>query len=173
MQTIHILEKRLVHLKGVISQLTNEQYSQSLTILHRASIGGHVRHIIEFFQCLLAQYPEGKVNYDLRKRDKFLENSIERAMVEIDYIRTQLRTLSLNTPLNTPLTLEAELSTSSDCNSLIPTCLIRELVYQLEHTIHHMALIKIALTHSFETIEVPEEFGVAASTLKNSGLLVS
>lgn len=169
MQPILVLENRLDQLIDVIDQLNDEQYSRALTILHDASIGGHVRHIIEFFQCLLEQYPQGKVNYDLRKRNLLFEESVMKAIEEIKNIRVLCGTITADTSM----TLEADLSISSEDTALIPTSLMRELVYQLEHTVHHMALIKIALTHSFETVTVPKEFGVAESTLRNRILLRS
>jgi hypothetical protein len=41
----------------------------------------------------------------------------------------------------------------------------RELLYNLEHCIHHQALIKVAVLQS-ETIFVNENFGVARSTIE-------
>jgi hypothetical protein len=41
---------------------------------------------------------------------------------------------------------------------------LRELLYNLEHCIHHQALIKVAVLES-DTIFVNENFGVARSTL--------
>ena len=41
----------------------------------------------------------------------------------------------------------------------------RELLYNLEHCIHHQALIKVAIIQS-ATIEIDENFGVARSTIE-------
>ena len=40
----------------------------------------------------------------------------------------------------------------------------RELLYNLEHSIHHQALIKVALLQ-LQSVEIPENFGVAQSTI--------
>ena len=41
----------------------------------------------------------------------------------------------------------------------------RELMYNLEHTIHHQALIKVAI-NVFTDMLLPEDFGVAPSTMQ-------
>ena len=52
-----------------LHQLTDREYAQPSNILFNATIGQHVRHIIELFLCLEKGYDEGVVNYEKRKRD--------------------------------------------------------------------------------------------------------
>jgi len=42
----------------------------------------------------------------------------------------------------------------------------RELQYNIEHAIHHMAIIKIAIGACFTEVELPANFGVAYSTVR-------
>ena len=53
---------------------------------------------------------------------------------------------------------------SSPDGNVISSTVGRELQYLLDHTIHHYAIIAIIL--KAQSITVPEEFGVAPSTLK-------
>ena len=48
----------------------------------------------------------------------------------------------------------------------INTTLYRELQYNVEHAVHHMAIIKIALINNFGDVEIPASFGIAHSTIK-------
>ncbi|MCU0471726.1 MAG: hypothetical protein MUF58_24420 [Arcicella sp.] len=42
----------------------------------------------------------------------------------------------------------------------------RELTYLIEHTIHHLAIIKIGLNEVYPEIIIPKNFGVAHSTIR-------
>jgi hypothetical protein len=44
---------------------------------------------------------------------------------------------------------------------------MREMVYLVEHSIHHYALIRIGLQENFPKIIIPENFGIAYSTIKH------
>lgn len=41
----------------------------------------------------------------------------------------------------------------------------RELLYVTEHAVHHMAILKMGIVHSFCHIQFEENFGVAESTI--------
>ena len=140
----------------LLRQLTNEEFMQKNPELSNATIGEHMRHIIELFGCLLENYDYGLINYDDRKRDLLLQTDKNEAIAIIDkYL------LKLDKP-NKPLSL------THNCFSpieLLQTNYFRELIYNLEHSIHHQALIKVAL-HSLPHIKIPSSFGVAPSTLE-------
>jgi hypothetical protein len=42
----------------------------------------------------------------------------------------------------------------------------RELVYLIEHSIHHFALVRIGIQENFPEISLPFSFGIAYSTIK-------
>ena len=67
------IQNVFVQLTESLNQLTNAEYSQPGKILFNASIGQHVRHILELFLCLENGYISGVVNYEKRKRDYKLE----------------------------------------------------------------------------------------------------
>ena len=140
----------------LLRQLTNEEFMQKNPELSNATIGEHMRHIIELFGCLLENYDYGLINYDDRKRDLLLQTDKNEAIAIIEkYL------LELDKP-NKPLSL------THNCFSpieLLHTNYFRELIYNLEHSIHHQALIKVAL-HSLPHIKIPNSFGVAPSTLE-------
>lgn len=146
-------------LTDLLKQLTSRQYTQPSNNLSQATIGQHVRHIVELFICLENGYTSGTVNYENRKRDVVIETDKDFAMDLLKGI-----THGLNKE-NKELVLEAGFDILSDKKNTIPTNYLREIVYNLEHTIHHMALIRVGINEVSDII-LPEQFGVAPSTLK-------
>jgi hypothetical protein len=125
-------------------------------------VGQHVRHIIEFYQCLFEGIPLGIINYDRRKRDRDLENDVHIAQKRIH----ELKKLIPQFNEDMMLYLEVNYSTENGNNHRIKTSFLRELTYNIEHTIHHMAIIKSTLEESFPYIKLPENFGIASSTIR-------
>jgi hypothetical protein len=41
----------------------------------------------------------------------------------------------------------------------------RELIYLIDHTVHHLAILRIALQENFPAVIIPETFGFTESTL--------
>jgi hypothetical protein len=64
----HPIQNVFVQLSESLNQLSDDEYIRPSTILFNATIGQHVRHIIELFLCLEKGYGEGVVNYEKRKR---------------------------------------------------------------------------------------------------------
>lgn len=153
------IEDVFIQLSDVLEKLSDEQYTKQSDILFKATIGQHVRHIIELFQCLEKGYAEGTVNYEKRKRDYRIET-------DKDFAAFLLRKLFRNMKRpNKAITLEAEDYNETIETVRIPSNYFREIAYNLEHTIHHMALIRVGVNEVSDII-LPDEFGVAYSTIK-------
>ncbi len=146
-------------LRYSLDQLTPAQYVHPGKLLSQASIGQHVRHIIELFTCLEDGYASGTVNYEKRKRDRRIETDKEFALQLLDGITAGLARENKN------LLLEAAYGEDATGWLQFDTNYYREIAYNLEHTIHHMALIKVGIGE-VSAMELPEAFGVAPSTLK-------
>jgi hypothetical protein len=155
----HPVQHVFVQLSESLNQLSDAEYSQPSNILFNATIGQHVRHIIELFLCLDKGYDEGVVNYEKRKRDYRIETDKNFAAGLLKDIYNRL-----SRP-NKDIVLEAEDYGDTAEVVAIPSNYYREIAYNLEHTIHHMALIRVGI-NEVSAITLPDEFGVAYSTIK-------
>jgi hypothetical protein len=95
------------------------------------------------FQCLENQYDLGVVNYDKRKRNILIQTDTEFAIQNIVSIQQNLE----------------KKKKISSCYKLLMArkfvlkATILELLYNLEHCIHHQALIKVAILQC-ETVTI-------------------
>jgi hypothetical protein len=150
------INNSLNELVDLLNQLSEEEYSESCFELSGASIGEHTRHIVEMFQCLNRNYDSGIVNYDKRERNVLIQTNANFAVQMILDIKNSITRGNKN----------LELQQMIDGTAIrIQSNYHRELLYNLEHCIHHQALIKVAIL-KFENVTVDENFGVARSTIE-------
>jgi hypothetical protein len=159
-----IIEPVLLQLANTLSKVTDTEYTHKSTLLNGSTIGGHTRHVIEIFQCLIDGYKTGTINYELRKRDLLIETNKH-------FAAQLLNDIAANIYLpNKDLKLEGNYCVENDSNTYnLPTNFFRELIYNLEHCIHHMALIRVGV-QEHSNYKLPDDFGVAPSTIQHKKL---
>jgi hypothetical protein len=160
MQLQQAVNNVFAQLSASLNLLSEDQYIQPCTTLYNHSIGQHVRHIIELFQCLDQGYSKGIINYEGRKRDRDIETDKELAGKLLPEICGKLN------KENKYLQLEASYDEDSGQPMILSTNYYREIAYNLEHSIHHMALIRIGI-NEVSPISLSDDFGVASSTIKH------
>ncbi|MFT3678889.1 MAG: hypothetical protein QM791_01375 [Ferruginibacter sp.] len=153
------IQKVFAQLGLVLNELSDEVYCKPSNHLFKATIGQHVRHIIELFIELDKGYETGLVNYEKRKRDYRIETNRFFAASLLDEL------LNTFNRMDKQLMLEAGFTADKDDIIHIHTNYYRELAYNIEHTIHHMALIRVGI-NELSTIEMDENFGIASATVK-------
>ncbi len=151
--------KQLINLTSILSQIKENDYKASITQLKGASIGKHVRHVVEFYGCLFLNNNGRSVNYDSRQRNllleenlKYTEDYITEIIDALTRIETNSRMLLISSYQNQSVTMESSL--------------YRELSYNIEHTVHHLAIISIVIPTHFPYIILSENFGYADSTIQ-------
>ncbi len=149
-------------LSQLINQLTEQDYTAPIRSLGNGTIGQHLRHTLEFFICLEKGCELQVVNYDKRAHDKLIESDKFIALSALNSIQDFI----LRQDINKPLTLEVGYDLHTDTPVTVQTNFQRELVYNIEHAVHHMAIIKIGLREIAPHIELPFDFGIAASTVR-------
>lgn len=152
-------ENLFKQIENALQLICSGQYAQSNPLMGNATVGQHVRHIIELYQEMLTGYRTGEINYENRQRNYLIETDKDVAALQMRAIVTMLAMVDKD------LLLTSAYNINDSNNTTVTTTYARELVYNIEHSIHHMALIRIAFKSAFN-IELNNEFGVAPSTLK-------
>lgn len=165
---INHCKENLEEIKKVISLINKEQYTYKSKTLSNASIGQHIRHILEFYLSLINGLSKGIVNYDLRARDMELENNPDYAKQFVDEICCHIATIGTHAKLE----LAGSFSPKENQRITIQTSVNRELAYCLEHSIHHQALIKIGFMEQGLDHLISQNWGVAPATIKYKETLV-
>lgn len=183
--------KNLDQLRALLKVIPRKAYNFRSNLLSGATIGQHIRHILECYTCLLngvlstgfssterdkrnitgdAEYQDSNpagvpvVNYDKRPRDPEIETRPGKALETIDYI-CELLTSDHHWPVT--IIVVGNYEPDPDCVSKISSTFERELLYNLTHSIHHQALIKVGLLEQHMDNLVDENFGVAPSTIQD------
>lgn len=132
-----------------------------------SSIGSHIRHIIEFNAAFFIGLENEKnfLSYDDRPRNILIEKSRPRAINEIRELQNKFEIFEAKKYiLKSPyLRLFFQLTYYSK-KAEINTTIERELFYVFDHSVHHMAIIKL-LSYNLG-FSVPEDFGLSISTSK-------
>lgn len=150
------IKANFIQIIALLNQLNDTEYSFCHEELSNATIGEHTRHIIEMYQSLLKNYDSKVVNYDKRERNISIQTDKVDAIKAIHSI---LKDIDLE---NIEMTLEQGVN---EITFQVKTNYFRELLYNLEHSIHHQALIKVAVLKN-KNITLCPEFGIAKSTIE-------
>jgi hypothetical protein len=153
------LSQQLQALRKLLLALTDEQYNKKVIHLGNSSIGAHTRHIVELLQCTNKGYSTGEIDYCNRSRNLLLETDktlSQAALQQLDgVVMLSDKVLYL---LVEQIDEELEIQKFT-------TTYFREIIYNTEHIIHHLALIKVAVIYMNLNILEPS-FGMAYSTIK-------
>lgn len=152
--------EQAVHL---VENLTDTQYADPAPLKMGSSVGAHLRHCIDHYDNALAGIPRQRIDYDARRREVRLETSRVDGLAKLRELAEGLRAIS-----ELP---DQRLMVKMDCGDeeteacwWTESSIRRELQFLISHTVHHFAIIKMALTAAGLTVGA--DFGMAPSTLR-------
>ncbi len=142
----------------LLERMADRNYTEVDAPTFSSSVGGQLRHCLDFYQCFLTGVKNGKVDYDLRERDEVTENSRAHALERITTTTELLWKLSF-------VEDHAALWVKQDSPYWSTSSLRRELQFLLSHLVHHQALIAVMLR--LQGFVPNDEYGVAPATLEH------
>lgn len=149
----------------LLEALPDEAYfSQTAAGALAPTVGPHFRHCLDFYVCFLDGLELRVVDYGSRSRSTELERDRPVAIKALESVAERLTKLDSDA-VSEPLQLRREPAEDDDREQWLGSSVGRELQFLSSHTIHHYALIALALRMADHP--VPDDFGVAPSTLEH------
>ena len=150
------------HLNQAISLLNtieNSSYTNTTVGPYHSSIGSHLRHTLDFFQCIIDGLDANEINLTQRKRDETIANDKD---IAISKIREIQETFVHFTDINTDYIIhvtddlgQGEVTVSYTLESIM--------AFAHSHAIHHFATIGYLL-HQLNIQHTVKGFGYNPST---------
>ena len=155
-------KENLMQLTDLLNSISESDYTKETDVLSGATIGQHIRHILEFYLLLVSGSFTGTICYDKRERDIRIENDLSFARGKVEKLFSGMDTLIEEEAVN----LEADYTIEGNAENKIISSVGRELAYCIEHSIHHQAIIKAGLIAMGLSAITDKHFGVAYSTIR-------
>jgi hypothetical protein len=149
---------------GLLGLISDEAYNSHLAVASNASIGGHYRHCLDHFHCLLLGLETGLIDYDDRPRNLSVEMDRSKAMEESVRLKNALSVLS-GEMISNPVGVRCKVHYEMDRSQEVSSTFAREIMYVVAHGVHHFALISVMA--NVMDFPLPSDFGVAPSTLQH------
>ena len=146
-----------------LGALPAAEYTRPAGVCFNGAIGMHLRHLLDHYFGFLAAMGDGlRVDYEARAREPRIEADIAFARELIRDVSKRLAELD-GRDLDAPMKVRLEIGDGpQQWSDSSPS---RELAFLVSHTVHHCALIGVICRAN--GVPVPEDFGVAPSTLRH------
>jgi uncharacterized damage-inducible protein DinB len=154
------LAEHLDALAAVVERVSDLDYLARPSSGVSGSVGAHVRHCVDHVLALLDRSADNVMTYDDRKRDTAIEQSRRMAAETLRSLAVRVREMAPRTS-DVPITLWTMLDRRGT-RARVRTSLGREIVFVLQHTIHHEAVVAVLLAGRGRVM--PGHFGLAPST---------
>jgi hypothetical protein len=147
-----------------LDRIADDTYARPLPGEFAGSLGAHYRHVLDHFLCLSEGLRTGQVNYDQRRRNPQLENSVPCARLATEGLIHDLGELSGDT-LQRECAVTYSVAYGASEDEAVRSNVAREVMFCVGHAIHHYAILKLLCAGV--GLKLPYEFGIAPSTLKH------
>ncbi|MFL1013525.1 hypothetical protein [Flavisericum labens] len=158
--TLKTLQKAQV----VLNSLSNEELCNSSVPPYHSSIGTHIRHILDFYDCIFNLSFENKIDLTARSRNRNVESNCDCAKDYLDVIMEKLNSASFN--INDTVLVVDDLGLGK--TEILYT--YGSLLAQANsHTIHHYAIIN----YIFDSLSIEiadSDFGYNPTTPKQASI---
>jgi hypothetical protein len=162
---INAIEKNLLRGVTLLNTITDKQYNDKSVAPYYSSIGGHMRHILDIFDCIFEGLPNKKIDLAARKRNASVEEYTLNGLIYFETILDKLKSLRYS-DFNDIVEVKDDLGLGV---VVVNYTVAAALAQAHSHATHHFASIGYIISQL--GIELPDEdFGFNPTTprLQNS-----
>lgn len=162
---INAIEKNLLRGVNLINVITDKQYRDKSVAPYFSSIGGHMRHILDIFDCIFDGLESKKVDLAARKRNELVEEYTVHGLKYFESIIAKLNTLD-SCDFDEMVEVKDDLGLGEvTANYTLASALIQA----HSHATHHFAIIGYIISQL--GIDLPDaDFGYNPTTPKKETL---
>ena len=156
---INAIERNLLVGMRLLGSLTADQYRDTSVEPYHSSIGGHVRHILDIFDCVFCGLENDHIDLTKRKRSEIVELDAQAGLAYFNNTLSQLQALR-----ETDMTQMIDVSDDLGLGMVTAKYTIAAALIQAHsHAIHHFASLGYVLTKL--DIDLPHiDFGFNPTT---------
>jgi len=156
---IQAIIKNLERGETLLQNISTEQYSDRSVAPYFSSIGAHMRHILDIFECIFDGLETKEVNLAARKRNELVEIDIQAGLDYFQKVINTLKTLE-NADFNQIVAVTDDLGLGE---VTVNYTLAAALIQAHSHAIHHFASLGYLINNL--GIALPDEdFGYNPTT---------
>ena len=153
------LTQSLLQVSDILDAVHALPEDKALTFYQGSNAGKHIRHVLDHLLTFIPSIESGVLDYNRRNRESTVETDWKAAQAQLDDILKTLETLPIS---EQPLKVISEIDFCEESDQHFTSNVPREVLYLVNHTVHHVAYIKLlAANHD---IILPEHIGVAPAT---------
>ncbi|MCF6223064.1 MAG: DinB family protein [Flavobacteriaceae bacterium] len=147
----------------LLNIIDSQQYNDTSVAPYYSSIGIHMRHILDVFDCIFTGLETGKVNLAARKRNELAETKVENGLEYFEVIIAKLKKIQLEN-LDTMIEVQDDLGLGVVTASYT---LASAFIQAHSHAIHHFASIGYIISQL--GINLPDaDFGYNPTTPRSN-----
>ena len=156
---ITVINNNLSNAVSLIDSIDDDIYTNITVGPYYSSIGSHIRHLLDFFDCIINGLETNNIDLTARKRDEVISSNPEAAKKHIVEIQQKLISF---TDVSTDYLLNVT-DNLGEGNVTVMYTLESILAHANSHATHHYAIISYMLSTLNVNVEIPG-FGYNPST---------
>lgn len=159
LEVISAINENLQKASLLLNCIDQSCYTDVSIAPYHSSIGSHIRHILDFFNCIIDGLDANKIDLTSRKRDERIATDIPSALLRISEIQQTLLTFA---EVNTDYLIHVT-DNLGQGNVTVNYTLESILVHANSHAVHHYATVGYML-HQLNVTHTIAGFGYNPTT---------